>query len=55
MKLVILLFAVFLGFGATLKQSTADVEALKVQKELEAYKAYPNMLPTVEIVPNSVK
>lgn len=50
MKIIILLFAFVFGFGATVKKSADDMEALQKRAELAEYKHYPNLLPEVEIV-----
>ncbi|MFD2514145.1 hypothetical protein ACFSRY_09730 [Pontibacter locisalis] len=50
MKIIILLFALVFGFGATVKKSSDDLKEIKVRAELNEYKTYPNLLPEVEIV-----
>jgi len=50
MKLIILLFAMLFGFGASVKKSADDIKVLSAQHELNQYKKYPNLLPEVEIV-----
>jgi hypothetical protein len=50
MKLIILLFALVLGFGATCKKTVDDVKDIAALNELNAYKNYPNLLPVVEVV-----
>ncbi|WP_242926146.1 hypothetical protein [Pontibacter vulgaris] len=50
MKLIILLFALVLGFGATIKRSASDLKEISQRTEINAYKNYPNLLPEVEIV-----
>ena len=50
MKLIILLIAIVLGFGATVKKSVDDVKAISFKYELNKYRTYPNLLPEVKIV-----
>ncbi|WP_347157514.1 hypothetical protein [Pontibacter chitinilyticus] len=50
MKLIILLFAIVLGFGATVKRSADDMKVISFKHELNVYKNYPNLLPEVNIV-----
>ncbi|MBF9252961.1 hypothetical protein I2I11_06635 [Pontibacter sp. 172403-2] len=50
MKLIILLFAIVLGFGATVKKSASDLKAINLKKELSEFKYYPNLLPEVSII-----
>ncbi|WP_347157515.1 hypothetical protein [Pontibacter chitinilyticus] len=50
MKLIILLFAMLLGFGATVKRSADDLKVISNRHELSQFKHYPNLLPEVEIV-----
>lgn len=51
MKIVILLFALLFGFGATCKKTASDLKEISIQHELNAaYQQYPNMLPVVEVV-----
>ncbi|MEJ8801408.1 hypothetical protein [Pontibacter sp. H249] len=50
MKIVILLFAMMFGFGASVKKSADDQKEMQKRAELNEYKSYPNMLPEVEIV-----
>lgn len=54
MKIIILLFAIMLGFGATCKKTAADVKATaakyKIQQEQRELRNYPNVLPEVLIV-----
>jgi len=50
MKLIILLFAMLLGFGASMKKTTDDIKAISATHELNQYRTYPNLLPEVEIV-----
>jgi len=50
MKLIILLFAMLFGFGASVKKSADDIKVISTQMELNHYKNYPNLLPEVEVV-----
>ncbi|MCC9135814.1 hypothetical protein ACFSKU_17470 [Pontibacter silvestris] len=50
MKIIILLFAMLFGFGATVKNSVDEVKEISARHELNQYKHLPNMLPEVEIV-----
>jgi hypothetical protein len=51
MKIIILLFALIFGFGATCKKTANDLKEISVQHELNAaYKQYPNMLPVVNVI-----
>ncbi|MBF9252962.1 hypothetical protein I2I11_06640 [Pontibacter sp. 172403-2] len=50
MKLIILLFAMLFGFGASVKKSADDIKVLSSRIEMNHYKNYPNLLPEVEIV-----
>lgn len=50
MKVIILLFAMLFGFGATVKKSADDIKVSSAKQELNRYKTYPNLLPEVEIV-----
>lgn len=51
MKIVILLFALIFGFGATCKKTAHDLKKISIQHELNAgYQQYPNMLPVVDVV-----
>lgn len=52
MKIIILLFAFVLGFGASVKKQASDIKELKTRAELNEYKTYPNLLPVVEVVAN---
>lgn len=49
MKLIILLFAIVLAFGATVKKSASDMKEISTRKVLNEYKNHGNMLPVVEI------
>lgn len=53
MKIIILLFALVLGFGATCKKTADDIEVTaakyKLQKEQKELRSYPNLLPEVVI------
>ena len=51
MKIIILLIALILGFGATCKKTADDLKEISIQHELNAANhEYPNMLPLVEVV-----
>ena len=50
MKLIALLLALVLGFGATCKKTAVDKKEISFQHELNQYKSYPNMLPVVEVI-----
>ncbi len=50
MKLIILLLALVIGFGATLKRSASDLKEISQRNELNSFKSYPNLLPEVEVV-----
>ena len=50
MKILILLFAFILGFGASVKKSSDDLKEIKERTEINEYKSYPNLLPEVQIV-----
>lgn len=54
MKLIILLFAIVLGFGATFKKTADDIKVTaakyKLQQEQKELRSYPNLLPEVVIV-----
>lgn len=50
MKIVILLFAFVASMGANIHKSAKDVKEINARQELSQYKAYPNLLPEVEIV-----
>lgn len=54
MKIVILLLAMLLGFGATVRKSVDDAKEISIKHELSKYKHLPNMLPEVEIVAPSL-
>ncbi|WP_439880663.1 hypothetical protein ACSX1A_16090 [Pontibacter sp. MBLB2868] len=49
MKLIILLIAILIGFGATVKKSADDQKKISSKIETQAYESYPNLLPEVEI------
>jgi len=52
MKIVILIIALVIGFGATCKKTAKDLKEISIQHELNAaYREYPNMLPVVVITP----
>ena len=50
MKIIVLLFAIALGLGATFKKSVADLQEISIRQELNQYKHQGNMLPVVEVV-----
>lgn len=50
MKLIILLLAIVIGFGAIVKKSADDVKAISIQNEIQKFKNYPNLLPEVKII-----
>ncbi|CAM3382502.1 hypothetical protein POKO110462_00135 [Pontibacter korlensis] len=50
MKIVILIFAIMTGMGASIKKSATDLSEVKKRHELNEYRGYPNLLPEVEIV-----
>ena len=49
MKIIVLLFAIVLAFGATLVKSASDKEGISTRKVLNEYKHNGNMLPIVEV------
>jgi hypothetical protein len=54
MKIIILLFALVIGFGATCKKTADDVSTSaanhKKQMELRELRSHPNVLPEVMVV-----
>ncbi|CAM3382884.1 hypothetical protein POKO110462_00140 [Pontibacter korlensis] len=50
MKIVILILAIFLAVGATIKKSASDIKEVSARLELNEYKSHPNLLPVVEVV-----
>lgn len=50
MKIVILLFAIVIGFGATVKKSASDMKEISTRQVLSEYKHQGSMLPVVEVV-----
>ncbi|PKV67362.1 hypothetical protein [Pontibacter ramchanderi] len=54
MKIILLLLALFLGFGATYKKAANDMHVAatkhKQQMEQRELRSYPNLLPEVLIV-----
>ena len=54
MKIIILLFALVIGFGATCKKTADDIKVTaakyKLQQEQKELRSYPNLLPEVLIV-----
>ncbi|SIT88430.1 hypothetical protein [Pontibacter indicus] len=54
MKIIILLFAIVLGFGAATKKTSSDMRESaakhKLQQEQRELRNYPNLLPEVLIV-----
>ncbi|WP_018476208.1 hypothetical protein [Pontibacter roseus] len=54
MKILVLLFAIVLGFGATCKKTADDVSVTAIkykhQQELKEFSQQPNLLPEVVIV-----
>ncbi|MBX0334423.1 hypothetical protein K3G39_14365 [Pontibacter sp. HSC-14F20] len=54
MKIIILLFALVLGFGATCKKTADDIRVSaakhELQQEQRELRSYPNLLPEVLIV-----
>lgn len=50
MKIIILLFAIALALGVTLKKSASDIKEISIRKELNTYKQHGNLLPVVEVV-----
>ncbi|PRY14867.1 hypothetical protein CLV24_103104 [Pontibacter ummariensis] len=50
MKIIILLFAILFGFGATVKKSVDDMNQISTRNEIKEYKHHGNLLPEVEIV-----
>lgn len=54
MKIIILLFALVIGFGATGKKTADDVSTTaakyKKQQELREFRSHPNLLPEVMVV-----
>ncbi|WP_461489084.1 hypothetical protein [Pontibacter sp. HJ8] len=54
MKIIILLFALVIGFGATCKKTADDVNTTaskyKKQQELREFRTYPNLLPEVMVL-----
>jgi hypothetical protein len=53
MKLIVLLFAIVFGFGATCKKTADDIKVTaakyKLQQEQRELRGYPNLLPEVVI------
>ncbi|WP_181885226.1 hypothetical protein [Pontibacter diazotrophicus] len=49
MKIIILLFAIVLAFGATVKKSASDIKEISTRQVLNEYKHHGNLLPVVEI------
>lgn len=53
MKIIILLFALVVGFGATCKKTVEDISISaakhKQQQELRELRSYPNLLPEVVV------
>lgn len=50
MKIVILILALIIGFGATCKKTAKDLKEISIQHELNAaYREHPNMLPVVVV------
>lgn len=50
MKIVLLILAIIIGMGFTIKQSAKEVEQITARQELSKFKGQPNLLPMVEIV-----
>ena len=54
MKIIVLLLALVLGFGATCKKTAEDINLSatkhKMQQEQRELRSYPNLLPEVLIV-----
>ena len=50
MKIIVLLFAIALALGATIKKSAADLQEISTRQELNLYRHQGNMLPVVEVV-----
>ncbi len=51
MKIVILILALVLGFGATCKKTANDLKKISIQHELNnIYREHPNVLPVVVII-----
>ncbi|GHA65698.1 hypothetical protein [Pontibacter akesuensis] len=50
MKIVLLILAIILGMGLTIKQSAKEVQEIAARQELSKYKGQPNLLPMVEVV-----
>ena len=55
MKIVIVIFAMLSGMGASIKQSAKEMEKVQRRLELSEYQSYPNLLPEVEIVAPALK
>lgn len=43
MKIIMLLFAIVLAFGATVKKSAADMKEISTRQVLNEYKQYGNI------------
>ena len=50
MKIIILLFAIALGFGATVKKSASDMKEISTRQVLKEYKHNGVMLLVVEVI-----
>jgi hypothetical protein len=54
MKIIILLFAIVLGFGATCKKTADDIKVTaakyKQQQEMKELRSHPNLLPEVLVI-----
>lgn len=50
MKMIILLFVFILSVGATCKRGGDEIKEIQLRQELNELKAYPNVLPVVEVV-----
>jgi len=49
MKIIVLLLALLIGFGATVKRSAKEMKEMSHRMELNQFKNQPNLLPQVEI------
>jgi hypothetical protein len=54
MKIILLLFAIVLGFGAICKKTADDVKITaskyKQQQEMKELRSHPNLLPEVLVI-----
>ncbi|MCC9167321.1 hypothetical protein [Pontibacter harenae] len=50
MKIIVLLFAMVLGFFAICKDTARELQELGLRNEVKELRVYPNLLPVVEVV-----